>query len=38
MYSIVTSGVGIYGPDMRVGTDADITVVEIELTGTEAEP
>ena len=38
MYSIVTSGVGIYGPDMRVGTDADITVVEIELTGAEAEP
>ena len=38
MYSIVTSGVGIYGPDMRVGTDADITVVEIELTGVKAEP
>ena len=29
MTSIVTSGVGIYGPDMRVGTDADVTVVDI---------
>lgn len=27
--SIVTGGVGIYGPDMRVGTDADVTVAEI---------
>ena len=33
MYSIVTSGVGVYGPDMRIGTDADITVVDITLTG-----
>ena len=29
MTSIVTSGVGVYGPDMRVGTDADVTVVDI---------
>lgn len=29
MTSIVTSGVGIYGPNMRVGTDADVTVVDI---------
>ena len=31
MYSVVTSGVGVYGPDMRVGTDADITIVNIDL-------
>lgn len=29
MYSIVTSGVGVYGPDMRVGTDADVSIVDI---------
>lgn len=29
MTSIVTSGVGVYGPNMRVGTDADVTVVDI---------
>lgn len=32
MTSIVTSGVGIYGPYMRVGTDADISVVNINFT------
>ncbi len=31
MYSIVTSGVGVWGPFMRVGTDAE--VVSIEITG-----
>ena len=31
MASIVTSGVGLYGPDMRVGTDADVTVVDISF-------
>ena len=31
MTSIVTSGVGIYGPDMRLGTDADVTVVDISF-------
>lgn len=30
MYSIVTSGVGIYGPFMRVGSDAE--VVEVNVT------
>ncbi len=29
MTSVVTSGVGIYGPDMRVATDADISVVDV---------
>lgn len=32
MTSIVTSGVGVYGPYMRVGTDADISVVNISFT------
>ncbi len=32
MYSIVTSGVGVYGPFMRVGSDAE--VVEINVTFT----
>lgn len=30
MYSIVTSGVGVYGPFMRVGSDAE--VVEVNVT------
>ena len=32
MTSVVTSGVGVYGPDMRIGTDADISVVDIRFT------
>jgi len=32
MTSVVTSGVGVYGPDMRIGTDADISVVDIHFT------
>ena len=31
MTSVVTSGVGVYGPDMRIGTDADISVVDIHF-------
>lgn len=31
MYSIVTSGVGVYGTFMRVGTDAEICSVDIDL-------
>lgn len=31
MTSIVTSGVGVYGPFMRVGTDAEICVVNVEF-------
>ena len=31
MTSVVTSGVGVYGPDMRIGTDADISVVDIQF-------
>ena len=33
MYSIVTSGVGVYGTFMRVGTDAEICSVDIGFTG-----
>ena len=31
MYSFVTSGVGVYGPDMRVGTDSEIMVVNVHF-------
>lgn len=33
MYSIVTSGVGVYGTFMRVGTDAEICYVDIDFAG-----
>lgn len=33
MYSIVTSGVGVYGTFMRVGTDAEICSVGIDFAG-----
>ena len=33
MYSIVTSGVGIFGPFMRVGTDAEICTVQVNFKG-----
>lgn len=33
MYSVVTSGVGVYGPFMRVGTDAEICHVMITFNG-----
>lgn len=31
MYSIVTSGIGVYGPDMRVGTDSEIMEITIDF-------
>ena len=31
MYSLVTSGVGVYGPDMRVGTDSEVMFVRIHF-------
>ena len=33
MYSIVTSGVGVYGTFRRVGTDAEICSVDIDFAG-----
>ena len=33
MYSIVTSGVGVFGPYMRVGTDSEICEVNIHFKG-----
>lgn len=33
MYSIVTSGVGVYGTFMRIGTDAEICSVDIDFAG-----
>ena len=31
LYSIVTSGVGIWGPDMRVGTDSEIVEITVHF-------
>ena len=33
MYNIVTSGVGVFGPDMRVGTIAEICSVTVKFEG-----
>lgn len=32
MYSIVTSGVGVFGPYMRVGTDSEICEINVHFT------
>ncbi len=31
MYSIVTSGIGVYGPNMRVGTTAEVALVNVHF-------
>ncbi len=31
MYSVVTSGVGIWGPDMRIGTDSEIVEITVHF-------
>ncbi len=31
MYNIVTSGVGLFGPNLRVGTDAEICIVDVNF-------
>ena len=31
MHNIVTSGVGVYGPNMRVGTKAEIVIIDINF-------
>ena len=33
MYSVVTSGVGVWGPGMRVGTDSEIVLINLEFNG-----
>jgi len=33
MYSIVTSGIGVYGPDLRVATNSEIMVLNIHFGG-----
>lgn len=33
MYNIVTSGVGIFGPYMRLGSKSEICVIDVEFTG-----
>ena len=35
LQTIVTAGVGFYGPPMRVGTDSEVTVVNITFKGGE---
>lgn len=35
MYNIVTSGVGVFGPNMRVGTQAEICSITIHFQGPE---
>ncbi|MDD5794411.1 MAG: metallophosphoesterase, partial [Clostridiales bacterium] len=31
MYSFVTSGVGIYGPYMRLFTDSEVMIINVEF-------
>lgn len=33
MYSVVTSGLGVWGPDMRVGTKSEIVRITVHFTG-----
>lgn len=37
MHNIVTSGVGLFGPNMRVGTIAEICSIEVKFTGKNQE-
>ena len=38
MHNIVTSGVGLFGPNMRVGTKSEICDVSICLTESKVSP
>ena len=33
MHSFVTAGVGVWGPAMRVGTNAEVMVIDLRFTG-----
>ncbi len=33
MYSVVTSGVGLWGPNMRVGTDSEVVEIRVKFVG-----
>lgn len=35
MYSVVTSGIGVYGPAIRVGTDSEILNVKLTFSGNQ---
>ena len=35
--TLVTSGIGYYGPPMRVGTDSEVTVVHLHFSGDETQ-
>ena len=37
MHNIVTSGVGLFGPNMRVGTKAEICPITVHFAGSTAE-
>ncbi len=37
LHSIVTSGVGVWGPAMRVGTDSEVAVIHISFADREQE-
>src|SRR5574344_961334 len=32
MYSIVSSGVGVFGPNMRVGTNSEVVIINVNFT------
>ncbi|MCI5649982.1 MAG: metallophosphoesterase [Fusicatenibacter sp.] len=38
MYSIVTSGVGLWGPCMRIGTDAEVVMIDVIKNKTGSIP
>ena len=31
MYSVVTSGIGVYGPNIRVGTNSEVVIIDIDF-------
>lgn len=37
MYSVVTSGAGVWGPAMRIGTDSEVALVKVQFAGTSPD-